>query len=71
MQSTINLNESEIHVLRLAINTCQAEWDEYLNDPKVESGWGITQAVIKRGLLLKRLSLRLEDLSKQPVPTSV
>ena len=61
MTSSIELNESEIHILRLAINTARAEWDDYLirrnDDPAA------TQALKKRALLLKHLALRFEDLA--------
>ena len=63
MTSIIELNESEIHALRLAINTARAEWDEYLADPEVGIDWHLTQTVKKRALQLKHLSSRLADLA--------
>ena len=64
MASNINLSESEIHVLRLAINTCQAEWDEYQRARKFDNQ---TLELHKRVLLLKSLSRRFELLAHQPV----
>ena len=63
MSLNIDLNESEIHLLRLAIIALRSEWDEYLADPKVNPQWGLTETVKQRALRLKRLSSRFSELA--------
>lgn len=58
----IELSESEVHAVCVAINTTRAEWDEYLIDPDVKTDWPLTQTVIKRALTLKHLASRFQDL---------
>ena len=60
---SIDLNESEVHLLRLAIIALRSEWDEYLADPKVNPQWGLTETVKQRALRLKRLSSRFSELA--------
>ena len=68
---SIELSESEIHAIRLAINTTRAEWDEYLTDPDVNTDSKLTQTVKKRALQLKHLELRFADLAAIPKPHSL
>ena len=67
----IDLNQSEIHVLSLAIDNSRAEWDEYLCDLPVQrdnDDWlarNQIQTVKKRVLLLERLAKRLACIARQ------
>ena len=63
MKHSIDLNESEIHILRLAIKTILEEFDEYLNDPAVDQDWGLTKEVLAKTELYHDLSLRFDDLA--------
>jgi len=68
MQLSIDLNESEIHVLRLGVDSILAEWEDYQRARKFDNQ---TLELNKRVLLLKSLSRRFAVLAQQPVPTSV
>jgi len=68
MSLSIDLSESEIHMIRLAIDTTRGEWDDYLADPKVSADWELTQVVRQRALRLKYLSARFADLAMVPTP---
>ena len=58
----IDLNESEIHVLQLAINTCRAEWEDYERARKFDNQ---TLELDKRVLSLKSLSRRFEVIAQR------
>jgi hypothetical protein len=66
----IDLSQSEIHVLSLAIDNSRAEWDEYLCDLPVQrdnDDWlarNQIQTVKKRVLLLERLAKRLACIAR-------
>ncbi len=66
---SLELSESEIHVLRLAINTSVWEWDDYLRDLPVQKNSGDwlarnqIQTVKKRVLQLASLTKRLQKLA--------
>ena len=68
MNLDIELNESEIHAIRLAISTTRAGCDRYLADPKVNADWNLTQTVKRRALQLDHLALRFADLAAIPTP---
>ena len=63
---SIDLNESEIHVLRLAVDSILAEWEDYQNAPSSDRRQG--HEVNKRVLLLKSLSRRFAVLACIPIP---
>ena len=66
---SLEVSESEIHVLRLAINASVVEWDEYLHDLPVQRNSGDwlarnqNQTVKKRVLQLASLTKRLQELA--------
>lgn len=63
---SIDLNKSEIDVLRLAIESLLAEWQDYQSARKFDDQ---TLELNKRVLLLKSLSRRFAVLACIPIPT--
>lgn len=66
MNLDIELNESEIHAIRLAISTTRAGCDRYLAATKVNADCNLTQTAKRRALQLDRLALRFADLAAIP-----
>ena len=62
---SIDLNKPEIDVLRLAVESILAEWQDYQSARKFDDQ---TLALNKRVLLLKSLSRRFAVLACIPIP---
>ena len=62
---SIDLNKSEIHVLRLGVDSILAEWEDYERGRKFDNH---SQELWKRVLLLKSLSRRFAVLACIPIP---
>ena len=63
MKHSIDLNESEIHLLRVTIKNVLEECNEYLDDPAVDQEWNLTKTVLNKMAVYQDLSKRLTDLS--------
>mgnify|MGYP003652986134 FL=1 len=63
---SIDINKSEIDVLRLAVESLLAEWQDYQSARRFDDQ---TLELNKRVLLLKSLSRRFAVLACIPIPT--